>query len=196
MLLESIEGQAIELGWIRDNHCTISDEDYLRLVLKKTCWYTTIHPCRIGALIASDGAIDPDRFNRFGYFLGSSFQIQDDILNLVGDERRYGKEIGGDIREGKRTLMLAHLLRSVTESEAKRLRRFLALGRDERTDEDLVWVRDRMDHYGSIDYSRSWARDLAAAAYPAFEQAYGDMPDSSDRQFIEQVIGFMVERDL
>ena len=52
MLTETLEGQAMELGWIRDNQCEISDEDYLRMTLKKTCWYSFIHPCRIGALIA------------------------------------------------------------------------------------------------------------------------------------------------
>ena len=52
------------------------------------------------------------RFNRFGYYLGTAFQIQDDVLNLVGDARKYGKEIGGDLLEGKRTLILAHLFKS------------------------------------------------------------------------------------
>ena len=77
---------ALELGWVRENACELSDEDYLRMILKKTCWYTCIHPCRIGGLIGSGGAADLDRFNRFGYFMGSAFQIQDDLLNLVGDE--------------------------------------------------------------------------------------------------------------
>ena len=85
----------MELGWVRDNRCDLSDEDYLRMVLKKTCWYSFIHPCRIGALIATRDGVDLDRFNRFGYFLGTAFQIQDDLLNLTGDEQRYGKEIGG-----------------------------------------------------------------------------------------------------
>ena len=67
------------------------------MVLKKTCWYSFIHPCRIGALIATRDGVDLDRFNRFGFFLGAAFQIQDDLLNLIGDERRYGKEIGGDL---------------------------------------------------------------------------------------------------
>ena len=53
-------------------------------------------------------------------YLGTAFQIQDDLLNLIGDEQRYGKEIGGDLLEGKRTLMLIHLLRQL-ERAAKRL---------------------------------------------------------------------------
>ena len=50
MSIETIEGQAMELGWIRDNDCSTSEEDYLLMVLKKTGWYSFIHPARIGAL--------------------------------------------------------------------------------------------------------------------------------------------------
>ena len=121
MMQESLEGQAMELGWVRDNRCDVTDEDYLRMVLKKTCWYSFIHPCRIGALIATKDRVDLDRFNRFGCYLGTAFQIQDDLLNLTGDERRYGKEIGGDLLEGKRTLMLIHLLRQLDTCEAARV---------------------------------------------------------------------------
>jgi geranylgeranyl diphosphate synthase type II len=99
MVLQSVEGQALELGWVHENNCELSDDDYLRMTLKKTCWYTCIHPCRIGALIGSRGKIDPNRFNRFGYYLGAAFQIHDDVLNLIGDRAKYGKEIGGDILE-------------------------------------------------------------------------------------------------
>ena len=59
MMQESLEGQAMELGWVRDNRCDVTDEDYLRMVLKKTCWYSFIHPCRIGALIAHEGRRRP-----------------------------------------------------------------------------------------------------------------------------------------
>ena len=99
----------------------LTEDDYLRLVLKKTCWYTCIHPCRIGALIGTAGTIDADRFNLFGFLLGAAFQIQDDILNLVGDRSLYGKEILGDIWEGKRTLMLVHTLRECTADEREQL---------------------------------------------------------------------------
>ena len=135
MTQESLEGQAMELGWMRDNRCDITDEDYLRMVLKKTCWYSFIHPCRIGALIATRDSVDLDRFNRFGYYLGAAFQIQDDLLNLTGDERRYGKEIGGDLLEGKRTLMLIHLLRQAAPREVERVRAFLGQPRARPVDE-------------------------------------------------------------
>ncbi|MEP7343804.1 MAG: FAD-dependent oxidoreductase, partial [Gemmatimonadaceae bacterium] len=70
MLVESLEGQATELGWVRDNDLTVGADDYLRLVLKKTAWYSFIHPMRIGALVANGSDANLDRFDRFGYLLG------------------------------------------------------------------------------------------------------------------------------
>ena len=196
MVHESVEGQAMELGWVRDNVCDLSDDDYLRMTLKKTCWYTCIHPCRIGALIGSAGAANLDRFNRFGYFMGAAFQIQDDLLNLAGDEAKYGKEIGGDIWEGKRTLVLIHTLNRCNTREKKRLQRFLATPRLDRSPEDVLWVYELMGKYKSMDYARASARQLAGAGLKEFVVAYGDLPDSEDKRLIANIVLYMVERDL
>jgi geranylgeranyl diphosphate synthase, type II len=196
MVSQSVEGQAMELGWVQDNTCDLTDDDYLRMTLKKTCWYTCIHPCRIGALIGSGGAMDLDRFNRFGYFMGAAFQIQDDLLNLVGDEEKYGKEIGGDIWEGKRTLVLIHTLNHCTTEEKERLRRFLATPRPERVPQEVAWVYERMHGYESIAYARECASQLAHAALDEFQVAYGDLPDTADKAFIYGIVLYMVERDL
>ena len=197
MVLQSVEGQAMELGWVRDNDCRLTDDDYLRMILKKTCWYTCIHPCRIGALIGTgDISIDLDRFNRFGYFMGAAFQIQDDLLNLIGDRELYGKEIGGDVWEGKRTLMLIHVLNAATETEHERMERFLSASRTERSVRDVRWVYRMMAKYECVEYARECARELAAGALEEFEVAYADAPPGDDRRFIEQIVDYMVERDL
>lgn len=196
MVRQSVEGQAMELGWVRDNVVDITEDDYLRMTLKKTCWYTCIHPCRIGAIIAQGDSRELDRFNRFGYFMGAAFQIQDDVLNLAARQERYGKEINGDIWEGKRTLMLIHLAGTCSPSERRRLHVFLSHPRKMRREADVRWVRKLMDHYGSIEHAVSRARDLAHGALHEFEQAYADAPDSADRRFIRQIVSYMIERDL
>ena len=66
---------------------------------------------------------------RFGFYLGAAFQIQDDLLNLLGTEREYGKEIDGDLYEGKRTLPLIHLLRNARGADRQTLDRYLGLER-------------------------------------------------------------------
>ena len=112
MLEHTLGGQALELGWRRDGVVDLDEEAYLDLIMRKTCWYTTVNPMRVGALIGGWGAVDLDPMIRFGFFLGAAFQIRDDLLNLVGDHDEYGKEPLGDLYEAKRTLMLIHLLRA------------------------------------------------------------------------------------
>jgi geranylgeranyl diphosphate synthase type II len=195
MMQESLEGQAMELGWVRDNRCDITDEDYLRMVLKKTCWYSFIHPCRIGALIATNDGIVLDRFNRFGCYLGTAFQIQDDLLNLTGDEHRYGKEIGGDLLEGKRTLMLIHLLRQLDASEAARVTAYLGQPRAARSQGATRWILELMRSRGSLDHARRMARQLAGATLFEFTKAFRDVPESAEKSFLNQVISYIVSRD-
>jgi geranylgeranyl diphosphate synthase type II len=194
MARESVEGQALELWWRRHNAVDLGEADYLRMVLKKTCWYTTIYPMRVGALIGTRDGVALDRYLHFGFFVGAAFQIQDDLLNLVGDVARYGKELDGDIWEGKRTLMLIHLLNAASPDERARLCRVLGVSRAERTREEVRWIREQMDRYGSIDYARRVAHGLAGAALHEFALAFADVPDSPDKDFLEALPTWALER--
>jgi geranylgeranyl diphosphate synthase type II len=194
MAQETVEGQAVELGWRRDNAVHLGDGDYLEMILKKTCWYTTIFPSRVGALLGTRDAVDLGRFLRFGFFLGAAFQIQDDLLNLVGDGHRYGKERDGDIWEGKRTLILIHALRSAMGGERSRLSQLLGLSRKERTAEDVHWIRSRIEAHGSIEYARQVAHALAGAALHEFSLAYADVPESRDKRFVGALPTWVLER--
>jgi geranylgeranyl diphosphate synthase type II len=196
MVRESVEGQAMELGWVRDNLCDLNESDYLRMTLKKTCWYTCIHPIRIGAVIGSDGTVGAARFDRFGYYLGAAFQIQDDLLNLVGEEHRYGKEVLGDIWEGKRTIMLIHLLQHAEWADRQQLEEFLAAPRAERDDSGVRWVFGRMTEYGSLQFGRSCAAHLAGAALCEFDRAFAHLIPNEHTEFIREVVLYMIERDL
>jgi geranylgeranyl diphosphate synthase, type II len=195
MVLESAEGQAMELSWRKDNVSGLTDNDYFRMILKKTCWYTCIHPVRIGALIGTHGKADADSFNRFGYFMGVAFQIQDDVLNLVAEEEKYGKEIGGDIIEGKRTLILIHLMQQCSKKELSRITYFLSLPIRERDNETARWMLGRMQHYKSITYAKKVAKYMAGAALKEFYSIFSCLPDSKDKQLIENIILYMINRD-
>lgn len=194
MARESGEGQALELGWRRDNVVDLSDADYFEMVLKKTCWYTTIAPMRLGALIGCrDMLPEFETLIRLGFFLGTAFQIRDDVLNIVGDER-YGKELADDLLEGKRTLMLIHLLAHATAEEHERVSAFLAAPREERMPERVRWVVERMKHYGSIDYAQEVANGLAGAALHEFENLFDDLPESRDKRFLAELILWVLKR--
>jgi len=194
MARETVEGQAIELGWRRANTVDLGDDDYLRMVLKKTCWYTTIFPTRVGALIGSRDGVDLEPFLRFGFFVGAAFQIQDDLLNLVGDRGRYGKELGGDLWEGKRTLMIIHLLNQANDDEVSRLSLFLATPRGDKRSVDATWVRDLMDSYGSVAYCQQVAHGLAGAATLEFERGFAGLPESRDLSFVRGLPAWVISR--
>jgi len=162
-------------------------------VLKKTCWLATIYPLRVGALIGSRGGADLDPFFRFGFFMGAAFQIQDDLLNLIADGR-YGKELNGDLWEGKRTLMLIHALHAATIEERERLCATLHRGRDDRTVEEVTWIRDLMDKYECGEYARQIAHGLAGAALHEYSLLAAGLPDSRDKTFLEQMVTWVIER--
>jgi geranylgeranyl diphosphate synthase, type II len=195
MMTHSLEGQAIELAWIRDNVCDLSDRDYLQMCLKKTSWYSFIYPMRVGALVARPGRLDHGQFCRLGWYFGAAFQIQDDILNLTADYEKYGKEIGGDLWEGKRTLMLIHLLQHCKGRDGVRLQRFLRCAREERSTSEVRWVYDLMVHHHSIDYAHRAARQLAGAALLEGLAALRELPDSPEKRFILEMILYVVDRD-
>jgi geranylgeranyl diphosphate synthase type II len=194
MALRTLEGQATELGWRHDDVRGLTPEDYLDLIMHKTCWYTSIHPLRVGALLGSKGTADLRPMVRFGFHLGAAFQIQDDLLNLEGDEREYGKEIDGDLFEGKRTLPLIHLAAQATGADRDTVDRYLGLDRSERTVELVEEVRRLLDTYGSIEFTRAYAQGIADTAVDAFEVAFAVAEPSPDVEFVRALIPYMLGR--
>jgi geranylgeranyl diphosphate synthase type II len=194
MALRTLEGQAMELGWQRDAVADLRPEDYLHLILRKTCWYTTIHPLRVGALLGSDGRANLAPMVRFGFHLGASFQIQDDLLNLVGDESLYGKEINGDLREGKRTLVLIHLAGRATGPDRAAVDRYLRLCPAERTPAVIAEIRGLIDAYGSIEFTRAYGEGIARSASDAFEAAFADAEPGPDTDLVRALVPYMLGR--
>lgn len=196
MLIETLEGQAIELGWIRDNDMATGVQEYLRMALKKTGWYSFIHPLRIGALTAAGNDERLDRFDRFGYLLGLAFQITDDVLNLKGEYARYGKEIDGDLLEGKRTLIIAHALDHAHGRDRAWVGEYLARPRQRRLPREVQRLRDILDSKGSIEWAQSTARAFADAAREEFDTvAFVNTDEGPDLAWLRSCIDYLVQRD-
>ncbi len=193
MAQESAEGQAMELDWVRRAHWQISDADYLRMILKKTSWYSFVTPVLIGATIAGVARERMAALRAFAVFVGVAFQIQDDVLNLTADERVYGKEIGGDLWEGKHTLMLLHAMRSASESERRHAEAILLKARptivgpgdagasDERLPLDALL--DQMERQGEIGPG---ARERLRAAFGVPAATATKTPE--DIRFLQMLI--------
>jgi geranylgeranyl diphosphate synthase, type II len=193
LLQRSTEGQATELAWIAEDRYDLDDGDYLALIREKTCWYSTVHPLRIGALIGSRGRADIDRLNDFGFYLGAVFQIHDDIENLQAGPD-YGKDALGDVLEGKRTLPLLHLLRTASPSDRRLALRVIGPRGSGAPAERTATVRELMDRYGSIDYARRFVDALSGLALAEFRRLFSGFPASEVLEFLFNLVTDLRER--
>ena len=104
-----------------------------------------------------------DPLIRLGFFFGAAFQIQDDLL-ILEPGVAYGKEVNGDLYEGKRTLMFIYAFRNANASERRRLTAFMGRARAARSDAEVAWMRDLIERTGAMDHARTVAQALAGAA--------------------------------
>lgn len=188
------EGQALELGWRLDNRVDVTEAEYLEMVTRKTCSYSTIFPIHAGALIGTRGAAIDDSLLHYAHCLGAAFQIQDDLLNLEGDHARYGKELGGDLLEGKRTLLTIELLRRCTPTERQQVVAFLGLPRERKTPQQLQQIIAMMRHYQCPEFARRFAQNLLGAAAYALDQYSHRLRPSRDLEFLRGILPWVVEQ--
>ncbi len=197
---ESVEGQAIELDWIRNARFDLETEDYLRMAYKKTCWYTMIAPLRLGIVAGSGPSLVADLEEalidvmELGYLAGIGFQVQDDLLNLTADEVLYGKEISGDLYEGKRTVMLLHFLRTAPKRQRSRAIRLLTQPRADKEPDEVRWLLQAMHEAGSIDHGRELAQDFITRALKFEAENLSFMPETRHRQFLREVLRYVIAR--
>ena len=193
MVNETTEGQHMELVWVVENKWGLNESDYLKMVTKKTAWYTVTSPCRLGAIVAGAGEGEMKKLLEFGTKLGMAFQIQDDALNLVGDAEKYGKETSDDILEGKRTLILLRLLEVAESGEREKVLKIMGKSRNRKTAEDVRYVISLMKKHGAIRYSQEKASHLLGEAL----EVLGTVEWKGEKESVEllaRVARYSVER--
>lgn len=164
MVNETTEGQHMELGWVVSRRWDLKEKDYYEMCTRKTSWYTVTSPCRLGAIVAGAGPKVLADLKEFGTNLGVAFQIQDDSLNLIGDQKKYGKARSDDILEGKRTLILLHLLETATQSERGKVLSIMNKSKEEKTQADVSYVLSLINTYDAIGFARKRAMEFLKMA--------------------------------
>ena len=159
MTTRTIEGQALDIGWARDERFDITVEDYLTMAAHKTAFYSGGVPLAVGAIIGGGSEEQIETLRAYGMSTGLAFQIQDDLLNLVGTEEATRKDFRGDITEGKRTLVVVHALEHAQGNAHDEL--IDILSSKETDPESLERAVQIMRGAGSIDFARSYAIKLA-----------------------------------
>jgi geranylgeranyl diphosphate synthase, type II len=196
MVSKTTEGQHIELGWVVGNRWDLTEEDYFTMCTNKTSWYTVIGPLRLGGVVGGADGASLKLMVDVGKKLGIGFQIHDDILNLSGDQSKYGKEIGDDLLEGKRTLMLIRLLSVCSEGEKEKIRKVFGLPREQRRKE-AGYVMDLIRKYDTIEYARLMSSRLVGEARAMLGEAKWK-PGAKAAESVgclDAIAKFAVERD-
>ncbi len=123
MRTEVIAGQYLDLLEQAGGPGTV--ESALRVASFKTAKYTVERPLHLGAALAGAPADVVSSYTRYGLPLGTAFQLRDDLLGIFGDPAQTGKPAGDDLREGKRTVLVAITLARANAAQAERLRQLL-----------------------------------------------------------------------
>jgi len=196
----TFEGQAFDIGWIEAAEIPTVDA-FIEMLRRKTGWYSGRGPCETGVMIGDGTTEQVQALGDFGETMAVAFQIRDDLLNLTiseedatsapeGTTGGYGKERGGDIAEGKRTLMAIDVLQNASDSDSRRVREILDKDRDATTADEVEWVIDLMVSTGSIERATEECRRRADDA----DQHLSAIPDSEAKETLAEMCSFLVER--
>jgi geranylgeranyl diphosphate synthase type II len=194
MVNETTEGQHMELGWVAAKRWDLNERDYFEMCRRKTSWYTVASPCRLGAIVAGAKKDVLDDLLEFGVKLGVGFQIQDDALNLVGDQKKYGKATSDDILEGKRTLIILHVLQNSAGGEREKLLSIMNKSRPEKSNADVAFVLSMVDRYDAVGYARKRATELMKEAIAVLRGIRWE-GDRDSAALLEAFARFAVERE-
>ncbi|MCX6727144.1 MAG: polyprenyl synthetase family protein [Candidatus Shapirobacteria bacterium] len=188
-------GQTIDIKWTMENKLDITDEDVFLILESKTCYYSISGPMRLGAIVAGASDSELNTIYLFGRYLGRAYQIIDDVLDLTSDFSGLKKQQYNDIYEGKRTIPLAHLLRSVNPSELKDITVILSKNRYQKSDSDVLTIIELMKKYQTIDYAKLLATEFSQKAKQILDQDMAFIKIEPYRQQLYSAIDFIVNRD-
>ena len=157
------EGELLQLA-NRDNY-DLGQETYFEVIRRKTGSLCGVC-CRLGAVLHGREESLADTMHEYGEKLGMAFQIVDDLLDLLGDERTVGKTLGRDVQKGKLTLPLIHFMEFAGGEDRRRMLQLFGEPSDSEGAERqrLAKIRRMLEAGGSICHARSWAERLVASA--------------------------------
>jgi len=186
-------GQSTEISWTDGPNKHFKDEDWFFIADGKTSYYTIAGPMRLGAIIAGANKVQLEKLADFGVVLGRCFQLVDDILDVTSDFEGL-KEYANDIYEGKRTIILGHLLREARKDDKKKILSILGKPRAKKTRAEVSWVTKKMRTYGSIAYAQKMAEGFRDRAKIMFEKDLTFLSREPARSRLSTLINFILER--
>jgi len=184
-IVDICEGQQWDMEFEQRN--TVSEREYMTMIEKKTGVLFRLSS-RGGGMIGEGTAEEIDALTTYGSHLGLAFQIWDDYLDMSSDEATLGKDIGNDIRNGKKTLIAVHAFEHATGDDQTLITK--VFGHQQATNEDIRHVLDAFQSSGSIQY----AKDVARRYHDEALQVLHVLPVSDARHILEDLVSFAIER--
>jgi octaprenyl-diphosphate synthase len=185
--LRMIEGELYQLT--KNGVVDLSEDEHFEIIRRKTA-YLFAGSARIGGMLGpGTNTEQEDALWDYGLNIGMAFQLVDDLLDFTGEEDALGKPVGGDLREGKMTLPVIHLLAS-NDARAELLIRKIVKERNASVDE---WreLRNLLAQHRSIDYASRVATDFVARAKDALQI----FPASAERDALMYLPDYVLSRD-
>ncbi len=187
--LEIGEGQQYDMDFETRND--VSEEEYIEMIRLKT---SVLLACatKMGALLADAPAIDTDLLYNFGVNLGLAFQLQDDLLDVYGDPKVFGKNIGGDIVSNKKTYMLINALRLADDRQRKELTQWIE-ARDFDRQEKVAAVTRLYDEMNIRQLCEEKINHHFSSALVLLNKI---SPEESRKEILRSYVGEMMHREL
>ena len=184
----TLEGQALDLGWVRDARWNVTPDDYTYMIDSKTAWYTVASPLALGALAAGGSDETVKGLVEVGRPAGLAFQIQDDILDYMRTAHT-GKPANNDLREGKITLpLLAVLDKAPAERRTELLGRLACCHDDE---ESVEYLQRTVENEGGLTFAAEVMRSYVARAV----EMLSEYEPSEYRTALVNLCAYIAERD-
>jgi geranylgeranyl pyrophosphate synthase len=186
-------GQAMDIAWHKGlaNADQISEENYLQMCAYKTGTLARM-AAKMAAVLADADENLVEKLGAFAEGIGIAFQIQDDILDLTGQE--FAEKKGGrgqDITEGKRTLIIIHTLKVASEDDRKRLVEILRMHTsDQKIRDEAIAI---IQKYDSINYAKKVARKIVEESWREVEEL---LPRSDAKEKLNAFARFLIERKI
>ncbi len=160
-IIEVCEGQSYDKEF--ETKKKVSLGEYIMMINKKTS-QLLVCCAKIGVLIGNRNKSLLDAVENYAVNLGLAFQIQDDLLDIFADEKKFGKKIGGDIREGKKTYLLLKGLEIVKDKKDKALLESVIANKGLKKESDILAVKKIYEKYGIIDFAGNEIEKYTARA--------------------------------
>jgi geranylgeranyl diphosphate synthase, type II len=147
-IIEVCEGQSYDKEFELRKNVTL--EEYIMMINKKTS-QLLVACAKIGVLIGNGNKLLLEAIGNYAVNLGLAFQIHDDLLDIFADEKKFGKKIGGDIREGKKTYLLLKGLEMVKDKNDKALLESVIVKKGLKKESDILAIKNIYERYGIIE---------------------------------------------